>query len=77
MELCTELLEDLALSDFHLFSSMKDSLHGERFDDRDEVKNAIKMWLKQRDTEFFRNGFLSWLKRWRKCIDRRGDYTEG
>ena len=57
---------DLAPSDFHLFSSMKDSLHGERFDDRDEVKNAIKMWLKQRDAEFFRNGFLSWLKR---CVN--------
>lgn len=67
---------DLAPSDFHLFPSMKESLRGKSFDNLDEVKNAIKEWVRQRDEEFFQSGFSSWIKRWRKCIDHRGDYTE-
>ena len=63
---------DLALSDFHLFPSMKESLRGRRFDDLEEVKSAIKEWVMQRDEEFSKVDFLLW----RKCIDGRGDFTE-
>ena len=67
---------DLAPSDFYLFPSMKVSLRGKRFNDLDEVKNVVKLKVRQRDVEFFQCGFLSWIKQWCKYIDRRGDYTE-
>ena len=68
---------DLAPSDFYLFPSMKVSLHGKRFDHLDEVKKVVTLWMRECDGEFFQNGFLSWIKQWRKCIDRRRDYIEG
>lgn len=67
---------DLAPSDFHLFPSMKEDIRGQRFDDLDEVKRAIHSWVRQCPQDFFRSGFLAWMKRWRKCVEGGGDYVE-
>lgn len=68
---------DLAPSDFYLFGPMKSNLRGQRFDDLDEVKAALKLWVRQCSAEFFQSGFQAWTKRWSKCIERGGDYVEG
>jgi hypothetical protein len=32
--------------------------------------------VRQQDAQFYRDGFVKLLQRWRKFIDRRGDYVE-
>lgn len=67
---------DLAPSDFHLFGPLKNSLRGQRFEDTEQVKVAVKMWLQQCKPEFFQTGFEGWVQRWRKCVACDGDYIE-
>lgn len=67
---------DLAPSDFHLFGPLKNSLRGQRFEDTEQVKVAVKMWLQQCKPEFFQSGFSGWVQRWRKCVTCSGDYIE-
>lgn len=68
---------DLAPSDFYLFGPLKEHLRGCRFNDLDEVKTAVKSWVKKQPPEFFQNGFDAWVQRWRKCVQIHGDYVEG
>ena len=51
---------DLAPSDFHMFGPLKDYLRGQRFEDDDAVKSAVKAWIRQCTPEFFVNGFINW-----------------
>jgi hypothetical protein len=44
---------DLALSDFHLFPTLKDQLSGHKFGSKDEMKTAVTRWLKLQGTEFY------------------------
>jgi transposase len=38
--------------------------------------NAVKKWVQQYTPEFFKKGFKSWVRRWRKCIACDGDYVQ-
>ena len=67
---------DLAPSDFYLFGPLKDFLRGQRFDSDDDVKAAVRSWLRQCEPQFFSNGFIQWKNRWDKCVARHGDYIE-
>jgi len=67
---------DLAPSDFHLFGPLKESMRGQRFDDDDEVKRAVKAWLKDQPTQFYEAGIHALVKRWTVAIERGGDYVE-
>ena len=67
---------DLAPSDFHMFGPLKDYLRGQKFDDDDSVKAAVRTWISQCSPDFFANGFLNWRTRWQKCVTRNGDYIE-
>jgi histone-lysine N-methyltransferase SETMAR len=67
---------DLAPCDFFLFGPLKDYLRGQTFRNDDEVKRAVRAWLRQCDLDFFANGFAQWINRWNKCVARRGDYVE-
>ena len=42
----TPYLPDLAPSDFYLFGLLKESLRGQYFSSDEEVKTAVKKWLK-------------------------------
>ena len=37
---------DLAPFDFFLFGPLKDCLHGQKFDNDEEVKSAVRVWLR-------------------------------
>ena len=53
-------LPDLAPSDFHLFGPPKVSLR--HFSSNEEVKVAVKKWLKTQPVEFYNKGYLHSLK---------------
>jgi [histone H3]-lysine36 N-dimethyltransferase SETMAR len=67
---------DLAPSDFFLFGPLKDFLRGQKFDDDEEVKAAVRSWVRQCKPDFFSAGFAQWKNRWDKCVARGGDYVE-
>ena len=67
---------DLAPSDFHLFWNLKKPLRGRRFQDRNEIENAVIEWCNEQPGEFFLEGIRALQSRWRKCIELKGDYVE-
>ena len=61
-------LPDLALSDFHLFEPIKESLRGRHFSSDEEVKTAVRKWLKTQLVEFYNKGICALIKRWEKAV---------
>jgi histone-lysine N-methyltransferase SETMAR len=66
---------DLAPSDYHLLSSLKDAIRGKKFENDEEGISEVKKWLRQRPAEWYREGIQAITSRWRKVIDS-GDYDE-
>ena len=67
---------DLAPSDFHLFGPLKESLRGRYFSRDEEVKNAVRKWLKTQPVEFYNEEICALVKRWEKAVRKAGDYIE-
>jgi transposase len=67
---------DLAPSDYHLVSTLKNSIREKKFDDDEEVISEVKRWLRQRPAEWNREGIQAVTSWWRKAIDSEGDYAE-
>jgi len=67
---------DLVPSDFHLFGPLKDALHGTRFEDDESVIRAMKTWLHEQETSWYREGMHSLVLRWHTAVDIDGDYVE-
>lgn len=67
---------DLAPCDFHLFGPLKTHLGGRRFKTDDDVKKAVHEWLRGQDKTFYSAGIQALPGRWRKCIEKGGDYIE-
>lgn len=67
---------DLAPSDYHLFGPLKRGLAGKHFDCDDEVKAAVRQWLRDQPDSFFRLGIENLVARWDKCLNSLGDYVE-
>jgi hypothetical protein len=67
---------DLTSSDFHLFWPLKDALRGRHFGSDEEVKEAVHDWLMQQPKDFFSRGIYAFEGRWRRCVERGGDYIE-
>jgi histone-lysine N-methyltransferase SETMAR len=60
---------DLAPSDYHLFSPLKDAIRGKKFEDDEEVISEVKRSLRQRPTEWYCEGIQALTTRWRKAMD--------
>ncbi|XP_036336279.1 histone-lysine N-methyltransferase SETMAR-like [Rhagoletis pomonella] len=67
---------DLAPSDFFLFPNMKKWLGGKRFVSNSEVIAATNTYFEGFEKTYFREGINMLEKRWKKCIDLKGDYVE-
>ena len=67
---------DLAPSDFWLFPNVKDPLRGKKFSSRAALGSAIYQWSLHTSTDQFAGAFTAWIERWKKCIEREGDYIE-
>ena len=67
---------DLTPSDFHLFGPLKESLRGRYFSNDEEVKTALRKWLKTQPIEFYNKEISALVKRWEKAVRKAGDYIE-
>ena len=56
---------DLAPSDFHLFGTLKGVLKGRRFS-CDDVKAAVRQWLRAQPKTCFADGIKKLVGRWEK-----------
>ena len=59
----TPYFPDLAPSDFHLFGPLKESLMGQHFSSDEEIKTAVKKWLKTPPIEFYNEEICALVKR--------------
>lgn len=67
---------DLAPSDYHLFSHMKNWLRTQRFGNNDELTTGVQSWLSSQAAEFFDDGIQKLVPRYDKCLNLNGDYVE-
>ena len=67
---------DLAPSDFHLFGPLKVNLRGNHYGSDDDVKKAVKSWLKAQPASFYERGIHALVNRWKSVAERNGDYVE-
>ncbi|GFS26998.1 histone-lysine N-methyltransferase SETMAR [Elysia marginata] len=61
-------LPDLAPSDYNLFGTLKQGLRGKHYED-DEVKNAVKTWLKEQPIQFYEAGIHALVKPWNVSVE--------
>ena len=66
-------IPDLVPSDFHLFGPLKNALQGRRFSCADDVKTAVRQWLRAQPKKLFADGVKKFVGRWEKCITKQGD----
>jgi histone-lysine N-methyltransferase SETMAR len=66
----------LALSDFHLFGRLKDTLCGTRFEDDESMIHAVRTWLREQETSWYREGMHALVSCRCKAVDVDGDYVE-
>ncbi|GFS09029.1 transposase [Elysia marginata] len=64
---------DLAPPGYHLFGPMKKGLRGKQYENDEEVKNAVKTWLKEQPVQFYQAGIRALVKRWNVALERGGD----
>ena len=67
---------DLAPLDVHLFGPLKDALRGTRFDYDESVIRAVRTWLRDEETNWYREGIHALVSRWRKAEDVNINYVE-
>jgi transposase len=68
---------DLAPAEFFLFSKLKSTLKGRRFDTIDEIQKNSTNELFAIPKEAFKKAFQSRQKRWERCVVSEGNYFEG
>jgi len=61
---------------FHLFGPLKDALRGTRFEDEEIVIRAVRTWLREQETSWYREGMHALISRWSKAVDVDGDYVQ-
>ena len=67
---------DLAPSDYFLFPNLKKHLAGKRYESDDDVIFAVEDFFEGQEENFYATGIQALQQRWKKCVDRRGDYVE-
>jgi hypothetical protein len=59
-----------------MFGPLKEAMGGKKFRSDEEVHQAVHEWLCTRPQEFFSRGICALPVRWRKRVERQGDYVE-
>lgn len=67
---------DLAPSDYFLFAKLKSDLRGKKFNDDDEIKQAVFDHFEDKDSAYFYSGIEALIRRSQKCVEIKGDYIE-
>jgi hypothetical protein len=67
---------DLASSDYHLFTYLKNWLQSQRISNNEELmEGVIKTWLSSQAADFFDTGMQKLIPRY-KCLSSSDDYIE-
>jgi len=64
---------DLTPSDYHLFLHLKMFLGGKRFDDDDDLKEAVQKWLTSQTAAFYEEGIQKLVPHNDKCLNNGGE----
>ena len=67
---------DLAPSDYFLFPNFEKHLAGKRYESDDDVISAVEEFFEGQKENFYSTGIRALQHRWKKCVDRKGDYVE-
>ena len=67
---------DLVPSYYHLFLRLKKFLGGKRFDDDDDLKDAVQKWLTSQAATFYDEGIQKLVPRYNQCLSNGGEYVE-
>jgi transposase len=60
---------DLAPSDYHLFSYLKNWLRSQRFNGNEELMESVKTWVRSLAADFFDTGIQKRIPRYDKCLN--------
>ena len=55
---------------------VKDRLHGQRYETIEAIQKAVRQCLRMAGTKFYRTGIFKLPERWKKCVQRSGDYVK-
>ena len=66
----------LAQKDFHLLGPLKGALLWTRFEDDEIVIRAVRAWIREQETSWYREVMNAIVLRWCKAVDLDGDYVE-
>ncbi|GBO38332.1 hypothetical protein AVEN_132764-1 [Araneus ventricosus] len=58
------------------FPAAKSSLSGRHFRSNEELRQAVKNYLRSLDTDFYQDGFLKLISWYDKCINVGSEYVE-
>jgi len=67
---------DLAPSDYHLFLHLKKFLGDKRFDDVDDLKDAVKKLLTSQPAAFYEEGIQKHVLHYDKCLKNDSECVE-
>jgi GTP cyclohydrolase I len=59
-----------------LFGFVKNQLRAQRYETTEAIQKAVRQCLRMAGTEFYRRGIFKLPERWKKCVQRNGDYVE-
>jgi hypothetical protein len=65
---------DLAPSDYHLFTYLKNWLESQCFKSNEELMEGVKTWLSSQAADFFDTGIQKFISRY-KCLYSGGNYV--
>ena len=67
---------DLAPNVFLLFLHLKKFLRGKRFDDDDDLKDAVQKWLTSQAAAFYEEGIQKLVPSYNKSLNNGCEYVE-
>ena len=67
---------DLVLNNYHLVRCLKNWLVPKSFETRENLKISVQNWLKSKATKFYTGDLKTFVSRYRKYFERRGDYVK-
>jgi histone-lysine N-methyltransferase SETMAR len=67
---------NLALSNYHLFTYLKNWLGSQYFNNDEESMEGVKMWLSSQVADFYDTGIQKLIPQCDKCLNSGGDYVE-
>lgn len=65
---------DLAPSDFYLFRSLQNSLHGKKFNSLEDCQKHLVDFIDRKSETFWKDGIFKLPGRWQKVVDLNGAY---